>query len=44
MNNYDGSIVIGTDIDTKEFDSQIDYIEERLKEIEYLFYSNKTIP
>lgn len=32
---YDGSIVISSKIDTKEFDKQIDYIEGRLEEIEY---------
>lgn len=33
---YDGSITISTQVDTKEFDKQIDYIEGRLEEIEYL--------
>ena len=32
---YDGTITIGTDIDTKEFDKQVDYIESQLEEIEY---------
>lgn len=31
----DGYVTIGTDIDTKSFDSQIDYIESQLLEIEH---------
>lgn len=31
----DGWLVIGTDIDTKGFDKQINYIEKQLEEIEY---------
>ena len=31
----DGYLMIGTEIDTKEFDSQIKYIETKLEEIEY---------
>ena len=30
----DGKIIIGTDIDTKSFDAQIDYIESRMEDIE----------
>ena len=30
----DGKIVVGTDIDTKSFDAQIDYIESRMEDIE----------
>lgn len=32
----DGYVVIGTELDTKSFDAQIEYIENRLKEIEGL--------
>lgn len=32
---YDGSIVISADIETKQFDKQIEYIESQLEEIEY---------
>lgn len=32
---YDGSITIGTKIDTNNFDSQISYIESQMQEIEY---------
>lgn len=32
---YDGSIVIETKIDTSDFDSQIDYVESEMREIEY---------
>ena len=30
----DGYVVIGTKVDTKSFDAQIDYIESQLQEIE----------
>lgn len=32
----DGYVTIGTDLDTKSFDAQIDYVKGQLKEIEYL--------
>lgn len=31
----DGYVVIGTELNTKSFDAQIDYIEQQLEEIEY---------
>ena len=31
----DGWLKIGTKLDTKDFDSQIDYIESQMQEIEY---------
>ena len=31
----DGYVVIGTNLDTKSFDRQINYIEKQLEEIEY---------
>lgn len=34
MNNYDGKIVIGTQIDTKQFDAQIKNLENKLNDIE----------
>lgn len=35
MNDYAGDIIIRAGIDTKEFDSQIKYVEAQLEEIEY---------
>lgn len=32
---YDGWLRIGTKVETKDFDAQIDYIESQMKEIEY---------
>ena len=34
MNNYDGKIVIGTQIDTKQFDAQIKNLENKLNDVE----------
>ena len=34
MNNYDGKIVIGTEINTKQFDAQIKVLKNKLKDIE----------
>ena len=31
----DGYVVIGTELDTKSFEAQIDYIEGQLQEIEH---------
>ena len=33
--NYDGNVIIGTNLDTKGFDAEIKYIESQLEEIEY---------
>lgn len=33
--NVDGYVVIGTQLDTKSFEAQIDYVESQLQEIEY---------
>lgn len=34
MNDYDGKVVIGTDIDTKKFDAQIKVLQRKLNDIE----------
>ena len=32
----DGEVIIGTSLDTKSFDAQIDYVKQQMEEIEYL--------
>ncbi len=34
MNDYDGKVVIGTDLDTKKFDAQIKVLQRKLNDIE----------